>query len=66
MSGRVSLFQSERNDLQGISIRMSSGGLQRSSHADLLKTISMGFIAYGLIFKGLMGSFRLVTQNILP
>ena len=29
--------------------------------ADLLKTISIGFIADGLIFKGLIGPFRLVT-----
>ena len=29
--------------------------------ADLLKTISIGFIAGGLIFKGLIGSFRLIT-----
>jgi len=35
-------------------------------HADLLKTISIGLIAGGLIFKGLIGPFLLITQNILP
>ena len=29
--------------------------------ADLLKTISMGFIAGGLIFKGLIESFLVIT-----
>jgi len=29
--------------------------------AVLLKTISIGFVACGLIFKGLIDSFRLVT-----
>jgi hypothetical protein len=33
---------------------------------DLLKTISMGSVAGGLIFKGLICPFRLVMQDILP
>ncbi len=38
----------------------STGGLQKLGPADLLKTISMGLIADGLIFKGLIGPFLLV------
>ena len=71
--GGLSFFQSERNDLQGTSVRMSSpqaasstGGLQKPGHADLLKTISIGFIAGGLIFKGLISPFRLMIRDILP
>ena len=59
-TGRSLFFQSERNDLQGTGVRMSSGGRHKSGHADLLKTISIGFVAGGLIFKGLIGLFRLV------
>ena len=58
--GALSFFQSERNDLQGTGVRMSSGGRHKSGHGDLLETISIGFIAGGLIFKGLISPFRLV------
>ena len=61
-------FQSERNDLQGTGVRMlspqaaySTGGRHKSGSADLLKTISIGFAAGGLIFNGLIGPFRLIT-----
>jgi len=39
----------------------STGGRHKSGSADLLKTISIGLIADGLIFKGLIGPFRLIT-----
>jgi len=42
-------------------ITRSKGGRYKPGYADLLKTISIGFIADGLIFKGLIGPFRLVT-----
>ena len=67
MSGReVSLFfQSERNDLQGTGIRMSSpqavsstGERHKPGPADLLKTISIGFIAGGLKNKTTAGLGR--------
>jgi len=45
---------------------MSSGGRHKSGHGDLLKTISIGLIAGGLIFKGLIDPFRLIIQDILP
>ena len=65
-TGRSLFFQSERNDLQGTGVRMSSGGRHKSGHGDLPKTISIGFIAGGLIFKGLIDPFRLIIQDILP
>jgi len=59
--------------MQGTGIRMSlpqaassTGGRHKNGPADLLKTISMGLIGGGLIFKGLIDPFRLVTQDILP
>ena len=73
MSGKDSFFRGERNDLQETGVRMSSpqgassaSRRYKSGPADLLKTISIGFIAGGLIFKGLICPFRLIIQNILP
>ena len=43
-----------------------TGERHKSGHADLLKAISIGLIAGGLIFKGLIGLFRLIIQDILP
>ena len=58
MSGRGPFFQSERNDVQGTGINRlpsqaasSTDGRQKPGHGDLLKTISIGFIADGLIFR---------------
>ena len=47
-------------------IAPGKGGRHTPGPADLLKTISIGLIAGGLIFKGLICPFRLVNQNILP
>jgi len=38
-----------------------AGRRYKSGHADPLKTISMGFIADGLIFKGLICPFLIVN-----
>ena len=46
--------------------KFPTGGRCKPGHADLLKTISMGLIADGLIFKDLIGHLRLVIQDVLP
>ena len=43
-------------------ITRSKGRRYKPGPADLLKTISIGFIADGLIFKDLIGPFRLITN----
>jgi hypothetical protein len=55
----ISIFRGE--EIICKELASSSGGRQKPGPADLLKTISMGLIADGLIFKGLTGPFRLVT-----
>jgi hypothetical protein len=61
MPDRVPFFQSERIQCPVSCIARGKGGRYKPGPVDLLKTISMGFIADGLIFKGLTGHFRLVT-----
>ncbi len=63
MSDRgVSLFfRGERIQCPVFCITRSKGGRYKPGPADLLKTISIGFIACGLIFKGLIGPSRSIT-----
>jgi len=55
MAGSAPFFRGERIRCPVFCISPSKGGLQKHGHADLLKTISTGLIAGGLIFKGLIG-----------
>jgi hypothetical protein len=57
MSGEGSFFQSERIQFPVSCITRGKGGRYEPGPADLLKTISIGFIADGLVFKGLIGLF---------
>jgi hypothetical protein len=57
MSGGYSFFRGEKNYLLEISVRLSAPqaassarGRQKPGHADLLKAISIGLIAGGLVF----------------
>ena len=55
---RRGLFFSERkNTVPGILHNSQQRRAIKPGPADLLKTISIGFIADGLIFKGLIGLF---------
>jgi len=61
MPGRDSFFRDERIQRTAFYITRSKGGRYKTGQADLLKTISIGFVADGLIFKGLTGPLRIVT-----
>ena len=61
MAGRAPFFRGERIRCPVFCITRSKGGRYKPGPADLLKTISIGFIAGGLIFKDLISPFRLIT-----
>jgi len=50
----------EKSDKTG---KSQQAGDTNQVTADLLKTISIGFIAGGLIFNDLIGPFRLITGH---